>query len=108
MKLTLLILLTLAVEVLNISDQEIINSLVHKIEKLEKELNELKQQNENNINKHKKRYHINSEILENKEHIDFLYNRLENNLYLKHKDFHLRRIYNSKIDGRYLKNLYEK
>ena len=108
MKLTLLILLTLAVEVLNISDQEIINSLVHKIEKLEKELNELKQQNENNINKHKKRYNINSDILNNKEHIDLLYNRLENNLYLKHKDFHLKRIYNSNKNGRYIKDLYEK
>ena len=108
MKLALLILLTLTVEVLNICDPVLFHSLMNKIDKLEKELNELKQQNENNKNKHKKRYHINSEILENKEHIDFLYNRLENNLYLKHKDFHLRRIYNSKIDGRYLKNLYEK
>ena len=27
---------------------------------------------------------------------------------MKHKDFHLKRIYNSNNDGRYLKNLYEK
>ena len=91
-----------------LSDQEIIHSLIKKIEQLEKELNELKQQNENNMNKHKKRYDINSDILNNKEHIDLLYNRLENNLYLKHKDFHLRRIYNSNNDGRYIKDLYEK
>ena len=108
MKLTLLILLTLSAQVLNICDQKIIHSLMNKIEKLEKELEELKKQNEHNVNKHKKRYHINSDILKNKEHIDLLYNRLENNLYLKHKEFHLRRIYNSNNDGRYLKNLYEK
>ena len=108
MKLTLLILLTLSAQVLNICDQKIIHCLMNKIEKLEKELKELKKQNEHNENKHKKRYHINSDILKNKEHIDLLYNRLENNLYLKHKEFHLRRIYNSNNDGRYLKNLYEK
>ena len=43
-----------------------------------------------------------------KDYLDLLYGRLENNIYLKHKHFYLKRIYNSQKDGRYLKDLYSK
>ena len=76
MKLILLVLLALAIDVLNMSSLELNHYLVKKIEKLEKELNELKEWKENITNKHSKRYHIKSEILENKDHVDLLYNRL--------------------------------
>ena len=108
MKLILLLLLTLTVGIINNSNQETDKALLEKIEKLENELNELKQWKENIINKRKKRYDVESDIIDKKDYLDLLYGRLENNIYLKHKHFYLKRIYNSQKDGRCLKDLYSK
>ena len=106
MKLILLFLLTLSVRSLNDSVEEKIILLMKKIEKLEKEVNELRQWKENELNKNK--YNIKSDIIKEKEFIDLLYNRLEQNLYIKHKHFHLERIYTSEKDGKFLEDLYKK
>ena len=108
MKLILILLLTLTVGIINNSNQETDKALLEKIEKLENELNELKQWKENIINKRKKRYDVESDIIDKKDYLDLLYGRLENNIYLKHKHFYLKRIYNSQKDGRCLKDLYSK
>lgn len=108
MKLILLLLLTLTVGIINNSNQETDKALLEKIEKLENELKELKQWKENIINKRKKRYDVESDIIDKKDYLDLLYGRLENNIYLKHKHFYLKRIYNSQKDGRCLKDLYSK
>jgi len=108
MKLILLLLLTLSIESLNDSVQEKILSLMEKIEKLENEVNELRQWKENELNKKKKKYDLKSDIIKEKGFIEILYNRLEQNLYIKNKHFHLKRIYTSEKDGIYLKDLYTK
>ena len=104
MKLIFLLLLTLSLEKLDKSIQEKILELIEQNKKLEKEINELKQWKENHVNKKKKKYDIKSDIIHNHDFIDLLYNRLELNLYIKNKHFHLKRIYTSKKDGIYLKD----
>ena len=108
MKLVLLFLLTLSIKSFNNSDEKKILLLMKKIEKLEKEVNELIQWKENELNKNKNKYNIKSDIIKEKDFIDLLYNRLEQNLYIKHKHFHLERIYSSEKDGKYLEDLYKK
>ena len=51
---------------------------------------------------------LESEIIDKKDHLWLLYNRLESNLYIKNRKFHLKRIYSSNRDGKYLKDLYAK
>jgi len=110
MKLTLLFLFVLCFESLNSIDQEYIeyiSKLEEKIKYLEQEIEYLKN------NKMDKQpdfdvSELESEIIDKKDHLWLLYNRLESNLYIKNRKFHLKKIYSSNRDGKYLKDLYAK
>ena len=89
--------------------QQYLNSdLSSLVEKLSREVEELKEWKENYIKRNEKKYEIESDITTKKEHLDLLYNRLSNNIYIKDKFFKLKRLYNSDRDGRYLKDIYKK
>lgn len=106
MKLTLLFLFVLCFESLNSIDQEYISKLEEKIKYLEQEIESLK----NKIDKQPDFdvSELESEIIDKKDHLWLLYNRLESNLYIKNRKFHLKKIYSSNRDGKYLKDLYAK
>lgn len=75
--------------------QQYLNSdLSSLVEKLSREVEELKEWKENYIKRNEKKYEIESDITTKKEHLDLLYNRLSNNIYIKDKFFKLKRLYN--------------
>ena len=110
MKLTLLFLFVLCFESLNSIVQECIeyiSKLEEKIKYLEQEIEYLKN------NKMVKQpdfdvSELESEIIDKKDYLWLLYNRLESNLYIKNRKFHLKKIYSSNRDGKYLKDFYAK